>query len=55
MTVFDELAETDGDEEFKAWVSDVYDAKQKIIDFVSSRGKVIRLGSSMAISRVLST
>ena len=37
MTVFDELAETDGDEEFKAWVSDVYDAKQKIIDFVSSR------------------
>jgi aminoglycoside phosphotransferase (APT) family kinase protein len=37
MTVFDELAETDGDEEFKAWVSEVYDAKQKIIDFVSSR------------------
>jgi aminoglycoside phosphotransferase (APT) family kinase protein len=37
ITVFDELAETDGDEEFKAWVSDVYDAKQKIIDFVSSR------------------
>jgi hypothetical protein len=37
MTVFDELAETDGDEEFKAWVSEVYDAKQKIIGFVSSR------------------
>ncbi|KAG9197456.1 hypothetical protein G6514_001553 [Epicoccum nigrum] len=37
MTVFDELAETDGDDEFKAWVSDVYDAKQKFIDFVASR------------------
>jgi hypothetical protein len=36
MTVFDELAETDGDDEFKAWVSDVYDAKQKIIDFVAA-------------------
>ena len=44
MTVFDELAETDGDEEFKAWVSDVYDAKQKIIDFVASRREGQPLG-----------
>ena len=38
MTVFDELAEMDGDEEFKAWVSDVYNAnKQRTVDFVASR------------------
>ncbi|KAF2254455.1 hypothetical protein BU26DRAFT_527563 [Trematosphaeria pertusa] len=32
MTVFDELAETDGDNKFKAWLS-----KQEIVAFVSSR------------------
>lgn len=37
MTVFDEPAETDGDDDFKAWVSDVYDAKQNVIDFVAAR------------------
>lgn len=37
MTVFDELAETNGDEEFRAWVSQVIDAKQEIVDFVASR------------------
>jgi hypothetical protein len=35
MTVFDELAETDGNNEFKAWVSDFIDAKQEIVAFVS--------------------
>ncbi|KAH7110119.1 phosphotransferase enzyme family protein-like protein [Dendryphion nanum] len=37
MTVFDELAETDGDNEFKAWVSKVIDAKQEIVAFVASQ------------------
>lgn len=37
MTVFDELAETDGDNEFMAWVSKVIDAKQEIVAFVASR------------------
>jgi hypothetical protein len=36
MTVFDELAETDGDEEFQAWLSKLIDAKQEVVDFVSS-------------------
>jgi hypothetical protein len=37
MTVFDELAETDGDNEFQAWLSKVIDAKQEIVAFVASR------------------
>ena len=37
MTVFDELAETDGDDEFKAWLSNLIDAKREIVEFVSSR------------------
>ncbi|KAL5390357.1 hypothetical protein DPSP01_001926 [Paraphaeosphaeria sporulosa] len=37
MTVFDELAETDGDNEFRAWLSKVIDAKQEIVAFVASR------------------
>jgi hypothetical protein len=37
MTVFDELAETEGDNEFRTWVSKVIDAKQEIVDFVASR------------------
>lgn len=37
MTVFDELAETDGDIECKAWLSKVIDAKQEIVAFVASR------------------
>jgi hypothetical protein len=37
MTVFDELAETDGDNEFKAWLSKVIDAKQEIVAFVASQ------------------
>ncbi|KAF3003754.1 hypothetical protein E8E13_009688 [Curvularia kusanoi] len=37
MTVFDELAETDGDNEFQAWVSKVIDAKQDIVALVASR------------------
>ena len=31
------LAETDGDNEFKAWLSKVIDAKQEIVAFVASR------------------
>ncbi|KAH9868110.1 hypothetical protein J1614_007182 [Plenodomus biglobosus] len=37
LTVFDELAETDGDNEFKAWLSNLIDAKQEIIAFVASQ------------------
>jgi hypothetical protein len=37
MTEFDELAETDGDNEWKAWLSKVIDVKQEIVDFVASR------------------
>jgi hypothetical protein len=37
MTVFDELAETEGDSIFKSWLSNVIDAKQELIAFVASR------------------
>ncbi|OAL51119.1 hypothetical protein IQ07DRAFT_643242 [Pyrenochaeta sp. DS3sAY3a] len=37
MTVFDELTETDGDNEVKAWLSKVIDAKQEIVAFVASQ------------------
>ena len=37
MTVFDELAETDGDNEFRMWLSKVIDAKKEIVAFVASR------------------
>lgn len=37
MTVFDEIAETDGDNDFKAWLSRLIDAKQEIIVFVASQ------------------
>jgi len=37
MTVFDELAETDGDIECKNWISKVIDAKKEIVAFVSSK------------------
>lgn len=35
--MFDELAETDGDNEVQAWLSKVIDAKQVIADFIASR------------------
>jgi hypothetical protein len=44
MTVFDELAETDGDDEFKAWLSKVIDAKQEIVAFVASRRPINSTG-----------
>lgn len=37
MTVFDELAETDGDNEFRTWVSKLIDAKHDIATFVTQR------------------
>lgn len=37
MTAFDEIAETAGDDEFKAWLSRLLDAKQEIVAFVASR------------------
>jgi hypothetical protein len=37
MTVFDELAETDGDNEFREWLSKAIDAKQDIVSFVASK------------------
>ncbi|KAF2797109.1 hypothetical protein K505DRAFT_334577 [Melanomma pulvis-pyrius CBS 109.77] len=37
MVFFDECHETDGDNEWKAWLEQVFDAKQEIIDFASSR------------------
>ncbi|KAH8702979.1 hypothetical protein GQ44DRAFT_783020 [Phaeosphaeriaceae sp. PMI808] len=44
MTVFDELAETDGDNEFKAWLSMVIDAKQEIVKFVASQRQGNQVG-----------
>jgi hypothetical protein len=37
MTVFDGLAETDGNEEYRAWLSKLINTKQEVVDFVSSR------------------
>lgn len=33
-TYFDELAETDGDDECRAWLSKLFDSKQDLVDFV---------------------
>lgn len=37
MTVFDEIAETDGDDEWKTWLEKVIDSKNEIVNFVASR------------------
>lgn len=37
MTVFDELAETDGDDEWKAWLEKVFDSRDEIVTFVAGR------------------
>lgn len=37
MTGFDEFAEADGDDELKAWLSKLLDAKQEIVAFVASQ------------------
>ncbi|KAF2865013.1 kinase-like domain-containing protein [Massariosphaeria phaeospora] len=44
MTFFDELAETEGDEEFKAWLSKMIDVKQEIVEFVASRREGNEIG-----------
>lgn len=48
MTVFDEIAETDGDNEWKAWLEKVFTSRDEIVTFVASRregggaGEVVR-------------
>jgi hypothetical protein len=37
MTVFDEIAETDGDHEWRAWLEKVIASKDEIVNFVASR------------------
>ncbi|KAI9844999.1 MAG: hypothetical protein M1837_005143 [Sclerophora amabilis] len=37
MTVFDKIAETDGDNEWKAWLEKVFDSRDEIISFVAGR------------------
>lgn len=37
MTVFDEIAENDGDNEWKAWLEEVFTAKYEIVSFVAGR------------------
>ena len=37
MTVFDEIAETDGDLEWKAWLEKVFTARDEIVNFVACR------------------
>jgi hypothetical protein len=39
MTVFDEIAEINGDNEWKAWLNNVFDFKIEIATFVASRRK----------------
>lgn len=50
MIIFDELAETDGDDEFKAWLSKVIDAKQEIVAFVVSSLTATLKGHSTLVS-----
>lgn len=37
MTVFDEIAETGGDNEWKAWLEKVFSLREEIVSFTSSR------------------
>ncbi|KAL9117030.1 MAG: hypothetical protein Q9187_006439, partial [Circinaria calcarea] len=37
MTVFDEIAETDGDDECRAWLEKVFDSRDEIVTFVAAR------------------
>jgi hypothetical protein len=37
MTVFDEIAETDGDNEWKAWLEKVFASRNEIVTFVAGR------------------
>lgn len=37
MTVFGELEETNGDDEWKAWLEKVLDSRKEIVRFVTSR------------------
>ncbi|KAI9704074.1 MAG: hypothetical protein M1836_006935 [Candelina mexicana] len=37
MTVFDEIAETDGDNEWKAWLEKVFASRDEIVHFVTKR------------------
>ncbi|KAH6717036.1 hypothetical protein BKA61DRAFT_631057 [Leptodontidium sp. MPI-SDFR-AT-0119] len=37
MTIFDEIAETDGDDEWKAWLEKVFAVRDEIVTFAASR------------------
>ena len=43
-TYFDELAETDGDDECRAWLNKVFNSKTELLDFVASRLKIKEAG-----------
>ncbi|KAL5345194.1 hypothetical protein ACLOAV_009563 [Pseudogymnoascus australis] len=49
MTVFDEIAETDGDEEYFAWLKNVTASKDEIVTFVAGRREGGKLGSFICI------
>jgi hypothetical protein len=44
MTVFDEIAETDGDDEWKAWLEKVFAFREEIVTFAASRREGGRAG-----------
>ena len=41
MTLFDELAEKLGDDQWKEWTARVLDAKEEIVAFVASRQSLV--------------
>ena len=43
-TYFDEIAETNGDEECRAWLDKVFDSKTELLDFVACRIKIREAG-----------
>jgi hypothetical protein len=47
MTVYDGIAEANGDDECRAWLRKVIDAKDEIVAFVNGRWMGVGLESSL--------
>jgi hypothetical protein len=55
ITVFDEIAETDGDNEWKAWLEKVFTSRDEIVTLLLVTGKEVVPERSFVIFGVLLT
>jgi hypothetical protein len=55
MTVFDEIADTDGDDEWKAWLEKVFASRDEIVTFDAGHREGGTAGEFVHYPRVLST